>query len=248
MNTLYNGDMLDILKTLPENSISTCITDPPYHLTSIVKRFGGENAAPAKYGTDGVFSRASQGFMGQSWDGGDIAFQPETWAAVYRVLKPGAYLLAFGGTRTFHRMVCAVEDAGFIPVDTIVWAHGQGFPKALSVSGAIDKRIAKNWDNICKGIDSLSISDIINKWEKNCDIVSIVEKKSEKSQTETGTNMQRKSIVPESVLLKLDPEKSCVSALIAELNSIEAHLMLEELFTVQKNVGQNTEQHGLSVY
>lgn len=94
---LYNGDMLEILKTLPENSIDTCICDPPYHLTSIVKRFGSKNAAPAKYGTDGAFSRTSQGFMGQSWDGGDIAFRPETWAAVYRVLKPGAYLLAFGG-------------------------------------------------------------------------------------------------------------------------------------------------------
>ncbi len=141
MNTLYNGDMLQVLKTLDENSIDTCITDPPYHLTSIVKRFGKENSAPAKYGTDGVFSRASQGFLGQIWDGGDIAFQPETWAAVYRVLKPGAYLLAFGGTRTFHRMVCAVEDAGFIPVDTIVWAHGQGFPKALNLSKAIDRHL-----------------------------------------------------------------------------------------------------------
>lgn len=138
---LYNGDMLEILKTLPENSIDTCICDPPYHLTSIVKRFGKENSAPAKYGTDGVFQRSSRGFMNSTWDGGDIAFQPETWAAVYRVLKPGAYLLAFGGTRTFHRMVCAVEDAGFIPVDTIVWAHGQGFPKALNLSKAIDRHL-----------------------------------------------------------------------------------------------------------
>ncbi|HNQ31977.1 MAG TPA: site-specific DNA-methyltransferase, partial [Candidatus Woesebacteria bacterium] len=91
--------MLEILKTLPENSIDTCICDPPYHLTSIVKRFGKENSAPAKYGTDGVFQRSSRGFMNSTWDGGDIAFRPETWAAVYRVLKPGAYLLSFGGTR-----------------------------------------------------------------------------------------------------------------------------------------------------
>jgi len=74
MNTLYNGDMLQVLKTLDENSIDTCITDPPYHLTSIVKRFGKENSAPAKYGTDGVFQRVSVGFLGKEWDGGDIAF------------------------------------------------------------------------------------------------------------------------------------------------------------------------------
>jgi len=133
--------MLQVLKTLDENSIDTCITDPPYHLTSIVKRFGKENSAPAKYGTDGVFSRASQGFMGQTWDGGDIAFQPDTWREVYRVLKPGAYLLSFGGTRTYHRMVCAVEDAGFIVVDTIVYAHSQGFPKSLNISKNLDKRL-----------------------------------------------------------------------------------------------------------
>lgn len=139
--------MLEVLKTLPENSIDTCITDPPYHLTSIVKRFGKENSAPAKFGTDGVFSRTSSGFLGQKWDGGDIAFRPETWYEVYRVLKPGAYLLVFGSTRTFHRMVCAVEDAGFIPVETIVWAHGQGFPKALNVSKAIDRRLGVDRDN-----------------------------------------------------------------------------------------------------
>lgn len=139
--TLYNDNCLTVLKALDENSIDTCITDPPYHLTSIVKRFGKENSAPAKYGTDGVFARASAGFMGKEWDGGDIAFRPETWAEVYRVLKPGAYLLAFGGTRTYHRMACAVEDAGFIVMDCAVWAHGQGFPKALNLSKAIDRRL-----------------------------------------------------------------------------------------------------------
>jgi len=122
--TLYKGDMVEVLRTLDENSVDTCITDPPYHLTSIVKRFGKEGSAPAKYGTDGVFARASAGFMGKEWDGGDIAFRSETWAEVYRVLKPGAYLLAFGGTRTYHRMACAVEDAGFVVMDCAVWAHG----------------------------------------------------------------------------------------------------------------------------
>lgn len=137
---LYLGDCLEVMRSLPENSIDTCITDPPYHLTSIVKRFGGENAAPAQYGTDGAFARASKGFMGKTWDGGNIAADPATWAEVYRVLKPGAILLAFGGTRTYHRMVCAIEDAGFEIRDMIEWMYGSGFPKSLDIGKAIDKR------------------------------------------------------------------------------------------------------------
>ena len=111
--TLWHGDCLEVLAQMPENSVDSCVTDPPYHLTSIVKRFGSENAAPAQYGKDGAYARASAGFMGKQWDGGDIAFRPDVLAQVYRVLKPGAHLLAFGGTRTYHRMACAIEDAGF---------------------------------------------------------------------------------------------------------------------------------------
>jgi site-specific DNA-methyltransferase (adenine-specific) len=83
----------------------------------------------------------SRGFMGKTWDGGDVAFQPETWAAIYRVLKPGAHLLAFGGTRTYHRLACAIEDAGFECRDMIAWMYGSGFPKSHDVSKAIDKRL-----------------------------------------------------------------------------------------------------------
>ena len=109
------GDCRDVLAGLEAESFSACVCDPPYHLTSIVKRFGGENAAPAKSnGATGVYGRASKGFMGKTWDGGDVAFRPETWAAVLRVLKPGAYLVAFASTRGYHRMVCAIEDAGFV--------------------------------------------------------------------------------------------------------------------------------------
>ena len=127
---LHAGDMLAVLPTLAENSIDSCVTDPPYHLTSIVNRFGAENAAPAQFGSDGRYARASAGFMGQQWDGGDVAFRVETWREVLRVLKPGAHLLAFGGTRTYHRMACAIEDAGFEIRDTIMWIYGSGFPKS----------------------------------------------------------------------------------------------------------------------
>jgi site-specific DNA-methyltransferase (adenine-specific) len=136
---LHCGNCLAVLPTLAENSIDSCCTDPPYHLTSIVRRFGGENAAPAQFGKDGAYSRASAGFMGKQWDGGDIAFRPELWREVYRVLKPGAHLLAFGGTRTYHRMACAIEDAGFEIRDTIMWLYGSGFPKSHDVSKGIDK-------------------------------------------------------------------------------------------------------------
>ena len=108
---LYSGDCSEVLAGLPENSVDTCITDPPYEL----------------------------GFMGKKWDSSGIAFQPETWQAVYRVLKPGAILLAFGGTRTYHRMVCAIEDAGFEIRDTIAWVYGSGFPKSYDISKGMDK-------------------------------------------------------------------------------------------------------------
>lgn len=137
--TLHKGNCLDVLKTLPDCSVDSVVTDPPYHLTSIVKRFGGEGAAPAKEGTDGAYRRASAGFMGKQWDGGDIAFRPEVWIECLRILKPGGHLLAFAATRGHHRMACAIEDAGFEIRDMIAWVYGSGFPKALDVSKAIDK-------------------------------------------------------------------------------------------------------------
>ena len=137
--TVHPGDCMEILPTLPADSFHSVVTDPPYHLTSIVKRFGGANAAPAKPGTDGAYARASRGFMGKVWDGGDIAFRPETWAEVFRVMKPGAHLLAFSATRTYHRMACAIEDAGFEIRDQIGWLYGSGFPKSHNVGKAIDK-------------------------------------------------------------------------------------------------------------
>ena len=126
------GDCLETMARMIAVGVQmdSCVTDPPYHLTSIVKRFGGKNAAPNQQGTDGRFARATAGFMGQKWDGGDIAFRPETWRLCYDLLKPGAYLVAFSGTRTYHRTVCAIEDAGFIIHPMLGWIFGQGFPKA----------------------------------------------------------------------------------------------------------------------
>lgn len=129
--TLYPGDCLEVLASMPENSIDSAVMDPPYHLTSIVDRFGADGAAPTKAdGATGVFKRSAAGFMGKKWDGGDIAFQVATWEAVKRVLKPGGYILAFASTRGFGRMSVAIEDAGFITHPMIAWVFGSGFPKA----------------------------------------------------------------------------------------------------------------------
>lgn len=106
---VLHGDCLAVLPTLPADSIDSCVTDPPYHLTSIVNRFGKAGSAAA-VDRDGLFKRASRGFMGKEWDGGDVAFRVETWREVFRVLKPGAHLVAFSATRTYHRMACAIED------------------------------------------------------------------------------------------------------------------------------------------
>ena len=137
---IINGDSMKVLDTLEENSIDSVITDPPYGLTTITKRFGKENSAPAQFGKDGSFARLSKGFMGKEWDGSGIEYNVDFWKKVYRVLKSGGYLLAFGGSRTFHRIACAIEDAGFEIRDTIMWLYGSGFPKSMNIGLAIDKK------------------------------------------------------------------------------------------------------------
>ena len=134
---LICGNSLEVLKTYPENFFDSCVTDPPYGLVSIVKRFGKDTSAECKYSTDGRFQRLSKGFMGNKWDGSGIEKSVEFWKEVYRTLKPGAHLLAFGGTRTMHRITCAIEDAGFEIRDSIYWIYGQGFPKSHTVGDGI---------------------------------------------------------------------------------------------------------------
>lgn len=132
---IYQGDCLEVIaRELPSDSVDAVVTDPPYHLTT-TKRFG-PGQAPAR---SAIGKRLTGGFMGQQWDGGDIAFRPELWAEVLRVLKPGGHLVSFGGTRTYHRMACSIEDAGFEIRDSLQWLYGSGFPKSLDVSKAIDK-------------------------------------------------------------------------------------------------------------
>ena len=108
---LLKGNCLELLAEMPDNSVDSIVTDPPYEL----------------------------GFMGKSWDNSGIAYNVELWSQALRVLKPGGHLLAFGGSRTYHRLASAVEDAGFEIRDQIMYLYGSGFPKSLDVSKAIDK-------------------------------------------------------------------------------------------------------------
>lgn len=110
--TLLKGSNLELLPTLADCSIDAIVTDPPYEL----------------------------GFMGKSWDASGIAYNIDLWRECLRVLKHGGHLVAFGGTRTYHRMACAIEDAGFEIRDSLHWIYGSGFPKSLDISKAIDKR------------------------------------------------------------------------------------------------------------
>jgi DNA modification methylase len=141
--TLHAGDSRDVLKTLADNSIDSIVTDPPYALVSIVKRFGA-GGAPVKVpeGRSGAYARASAGFMGKTWDTGETAFAVEFWAECLRVLKPGGHVVAFSGTRTVHRMVCAIEDAGFEIRDSLQWLYGSGFPKSHDVAKGLSKQLA----------------------------------------------------------------------------------------------------------
>ena len=132
---IINGDCLEEMQKLIDDGVQvdSIVTDPPYHLTSIVERFGKEGSAPAQEGTDGAFARASKGFMGKEWDGGDIAFRQETWELAMKLLKPGGHLLAFSASRNYHRMAVAIEDAGFEIRDQLMWIYGSGFPKSLNL-------------------------------------------------------------------------------------------------------------------
>ena len=136
---IIRGDCLGEMKKMPDCSVDAIVCDPPYDLVSINKRFSKEGSAPAQFGKDGSFARLSKGFMGKEWDGTGIAFKVDLWKEALRILKPGGHLIAFGGTRTYHRMAVAIEDAGFEVRDMLEWIYASGFPKSLNVGKAVDK-------------------------------------------------------------------------------------------------------------
>ena len=139
---LYNADCLNILQKLIDDGVQvdSVVTDPPYHLQSIVDRFGKTSVDDDTYtsekvrnGADGYSRLIRTGFMGQEWDGGDIAFRKETWELALKLMKPGGHLLAFSASRNYHKMAVAIEDAGFEIRDQLMWLYGTGFPKSLNL-------------------------------------------------------------------------------------------------------------------
>lgn len=129
---IIHGDCSVVVEMLASNSIHSIITDPPYALVSIGKRFGKPSSVPARAG---VYARTGRGFMGKTWDNGGVAFDPNFWVEALRVLRPGGHVLAFGGTRTYHHIAMAIDDAGFEIRDQIGWAYGSGFPKSHNQFG-----------------------------------------------------------------------------------------------------------------
>lgn len=138
--TIRNMTVEEFCSTYEGDLFHALLCDPPYHLGPLNARFSSETAAPAQYGTDGVFQRSSRGFMGKKWDGGDIAFRPETWHALATLLYPGSFGMAYAGSRGWHRMAVAIEDAGLIIHPSIFgYAYGSGFPKATRIDTQVDK-------------------------------------------------------------------------------------------------------------
>lgn len=131
---IYHGDCLEVLKTIPDNSVDSCVTDPPYGLSRepdivevLTKWLDGED-----------YHHRGGGFMGKTWD--SFVPGPSVWREVYRVLKPGSHLLCFAGTRTQDLMTISLRLAGFEIRDVVEWLYFSGFPKSLDVGKAFDKR------------------------------------------------------------------------------------------------------------
>ena len=216
MNKVILGNNKEVLKTFADNSIDSIVTDPPYEL----------------------------GFMGKKWDSTGIAYDVELWQECMRVLKPGGHLLAFSGTRTYHRMAVAIEDAGFEVRDMIEWVYGSGFPKSLNVGKSINQIETKEWNNISKAIDNIDKSSIFALWKNNSNNVKIVETQLQKNAIEIGICMPKSDSVQENVMVSLPQKNTYVNAIIAELNLCEALQLQPETkeLIATRNVEATTKQ------
>jgi len=147
---IINGDCIEEMQKLIDQGVQVdaVVTDPPYHLQSIVDRFGKTSLSDdtktserARGRSDGYARMSAGGFMGQEWDGGDIAFRAETWRLAWELLKPGGHILSFSASRNYHRMAVAIEDAGFEIRDQMMWLYGSGFPKSHNIGKNVDKTL-----------------------------------------------------------------------------------------------------------
>lgn len=214
MNKIIQGDCLEKLKELEDNSVDSIVTDPPYEL----------------------------GFMGKKWDNSGIAYNVDMWAECLRVLKPGGHLLAFGGTRTYHRMAVAIEDAGFEVRDMIEWVYGSGFPKSLNIGKSVNQLETSEWSKIGKALDNIENKSIMEIWKSNSNNVKIVETQSLKNQTIAGQDMPSENFVVLNVVQNSSQENSNLLVSFAEQNLSEAQAINTKINTVLPSVEAEIRQ------
>lgn len=220
MIELHLGDCLEILSTMPEMSVDAIVTDPPYGLS----------------------------FMGKKWDY-DVPDEL-IWRECLRVLKPGGHLLCFAGTRTQHRMAVRIEDAGFEIRDMIAWVYGSGFPKSADVSKHLDAHERKTWLNVCKALDKTDQCAILETWKRFSKTVSNAGLLFTKSETATGTNTPKNGSALASVVLQANHENRDALAVIAELRLSEAphitEVSLPSVLSFAENIIMESSDHAIT--
>lgn len=212
INHIYEGDCLNVLRGFPENSIDSIVTDPPYGLS----------------------------FMGKKWDY-DVP-SVEIWQECLRVLKPGGHLLAFAGTRTQHRMAVRIEDAGFEIRDMIAWIYGSGFPKSLNIGKSVNQLETNEWSKIGKALDNIDQKSIIEIWKSNSNNVKIVETQSLKNQIIVGQDTLSENFVVLNVVQNSNQENSNLLVSFAEQNLNEVQAINTKINTALPSVEAEIRQ------
>jgi len=238
MNKIIKGDCIEEMKKLPDNSVDAIVTDPPYGL-----EFMGKEWDKFKHGNTIINPQRTfehkKGFKKMVRFAKDYetmikmqSFSTEWATECLRVLKAGGFLLAFGGTRTYHRLACGIEDAGFEIRDMISYLYGSGFPKSLNIRKNMEKQI----DRFINSIDY----DLIWKTQMIKNVFN-VEKKLKKNQTEVETNIQKKDFVLKNALENIQKEGELLNVRIVENLSSEVKAISKNTFIVLQNVEQNTQ-------
>lgn len=225
-NKIIQGDCLEKLKELDDNSVDAIVTDPPYEL----------------------------GFMGKKWDNTGIAYNVEMWKQAYRVLKPGGHLLSFSGTRTYHRMAVAIEDAGFEVRDMLCWAYGQGFPKSLNVFKQLQKKCKCGnmdiYENRIKqvGNDSQKEAEYFLRFMQEADLSQTISSKKERGEVlQSGLSEQNthKTMQGEESKESVENGKEPSVEGRNNLQATEGELQGSNLCEVSERMSNNGEERRL---
>jgi len=222
---LYNGNSIEVLKKMEENSVDTMITDPPYGLSNISEKKIRETMMKWLSGEDDYIPGGS-GFMGKDWDA--FVPPPALWKEVYRVMKPGGTILVFAGTRTQDLMSMSLRLAGFEIKDTILWIYGQGFPKSLNIAKNIRKQFDKQLENMYN-----EYKKDMYLWHKKLKNVNIADKIFQKNQIEVGNNIVKNDfVVVNADLITSKKISHLLDVIIVESGLKEANRLLGKNITI----------------